>query len=131
MDTKELTNLADKQQCHVYYKALQFVCVLIWLELELDVCWILFIGDALIYKHPVWVHISRTEGAFHSSLTVQSNARHLYMLPNRTTALNLCLLFNTSWFSRLVTDWLVENITPHLNQWLDGRGYTVTNKRSN
>jgi hypothetical protein len=49
MDTKELTNLADKQWCHVYYKALQFVCVLIWLEL--DVCWIVFSGDALIYKN--------------------------------------------------------------------------------
>ena len=56
MDTKELTNLADKQWCHVYYKALQFVCVLIWLEL--DVCWIVFSGDALIYKNILYGFIS-------------------------------------------------------------------------
>ena len=45
-------------------------------------------------------------------LTLQSYARQLNILTNRTTSIIMCLVFNTSRFGRLAADWLVKNITP-------------------
>jgi len=51
---------------------------------------------------------------FHSFLIVQSYARQLNILTNRTTALGGVFGFDTLGFSRLIADWSVENINHEL-----------------
>ena len=53
-----------------------------------------------------------SSGNFSFNLTIQTFARQLEILTNRTTSLTVCSAFDTTRFSSLVIDWLVENIIP-------------------
>ena len=67
-----------------------------------------FFGDSLL-KH-VTSHLMSCQVTFHSSLTVQSYARQLNILTNRTTTLDVYSVLN----SRLIADWPVENMKPNM-----------------
>jgi hypothetical protein len=48
------------------------------------------------------------------SLIIQSYARQLNILTNRTIVLGVYSAFNNSRFGRLVVDWFVEDMTPDM-----------------